>query len=176
MGSSCLAVFLKESADIFPGRGEPAGVGFAGGAGSFEELRMGSNQRETPVGARGEVGQNRFARLQTACGNEGKSRVAVNVIELMKQSFFCAHIGIDFSHVAGENAVVFPSEKDFTDGELAMEELLKRDVSFIEIYGGGGGREDHFFGNVALLVKARLNGKNAFFITDYSEFHKLPSE
>ena len=88
--------------------------------------------------------------------------------------------GIRFDLVVGdfdslgyvpEKALVFPCEKDSTDGEIAMDELLKRDISVIEIYGGGGGREDHFFGNVALLVKAYEKGKKAVFATNYSEFY-----
>lgn len=49
---------------------------------------------------------------------------------------------------------VFPSEKDFTDGEIGLNKLLERGVDEIEIYGGGGGREDHFLGNLQLLYLA----------------------
>ena len=42
-----------------------------------------------------------------------------------------------------ENGVRYPEEKNFTDGELALEKLLEAGLKEISIYGGGGGREDH---------------------------------
>ncbi len=56
---------------------------------------------------------------------------------------------------------VYPSEKDFTDGEIALERALSSGADEIEIYGGGGGREDHFIGNIHLLYKAFLRGARA---------------
>lgn len=57
---------------------------------------------------------------------------------------------------------IFPSEKNFTDGELALEKMLSLAaagrIERIEIYGGGGGREDHFIGNLHLLYRACLAG------------------
>lgn len=49
---------------------------------------------------------------------------------------------------------VYPAEKDFTDGEIAMLKMLEAGADEIEIYGGGGGREDHFLGNLHLLYLA----------------------
>lgn len=49
---------------------------------------------------------------------------------------------------------IYPSEKNFTDGEIALFKLLGKGVSEVEIYGGGGGREDHFLGNIHLLFRA----------------------
>lgn len=63
-------------------------------------------------------------------------------------------------------AEIFPGEKDFTDGEIALFKLIDGGAEEIEIYGGFGGREDHFIGNLHLLyaafargVKARMIGK-----------------
>lgn len=53
---------------------------------------------------------------------------------------------------------IFPTEKNFTDGELALIEIMKEGVDEIEIYGGFGGREDHFIGNIHLLERARQKG------------------
>lgn len=53
---------------------------------------------------------------------------------------------------------IYPSEKNFTDGEIALFKLLERDVTSIEIYGGGGKREDHFLGNLHLLYKSYISG------------------
>ena len=46
---------------------------------------------------------------------------------------------------------IYPAEKDYTDGEIALKKLIALGVDEIEIYGGGGGREDHFLGNLQLL-------------------------
>ena len=48
----------------------------------------------------------------------------------------------------------FPSEKEKTDGELAVDRALELGASEIIFYGGGGGREDHFLGNLHLIYKA----------------------
>ena len=64
---------------------------------------------------------------------------------------------------------VYPSEKDLTDGELALLKMLDKDVSEIEIYGGGGGREDHFLGNLNLLYLGHIRGKKCKMVTNYSE-------
>lgn len=49
---------------------------------------------------------------------------------------------------------IYPSEKNFTDGEIALFRLIARGVEKIEIYGGFGGRSDHFIGNLHLLRAA----------------------
>ena len=63
---------------------------------------------------------------------------------------------------------IYPSEKDFTDGEIALYKLLDSGVDEIEIYGGGGGREDHFLGNLHLLYCAHKRGAKAKMITERS--------
>ena len=57
-----------------------------------------------------------------------------------------------------QNAQVYPVEKNFTDGEIALDLLLARGCGVIEIYGGGGGREDHLFGNLQLCYAGFLRG------------------
>lgn len=64
--------------------------------------------------------------------------------------------------------VVYPTEKDYTDGELAMSKLLQSGADEIEIYGGDGGREDHFFGNIHLLLMAKKRGADAVMVTSRS--------
>jgi thiamine pyrophosphokinase len=63
---------------------------------------------------------------------------------------------------------VYPSEKDFTDGEIALFKLIDAGATDIEIYGGGGGREDHFLGNLHLLYAAHKRGVKAAMITKLS--------
>lgn len=68
-----------------------------------------------------------------------------------------------------ENGAVYPSEKNATDGELALGLLLAKGVSEIEIYGGGGGREDHLWGNIQLLYAAHKRGVHAVMFTQTAE-------
>lgn len=63
---------------------------------------------------------------------------------------------------------VYPSEKDYTDGELALNRAIERGFCEVEIYGGGGGREDHFLGNLHLLYQASERGISARMITNYA--------
>ena len=46
---------------------------------------------------------------------------------------------------------VYPSEKNFTDGEIAVRKMIADGLDDIEIYGGYAGSEDHFIGNLQLL-------------------------
>lgn len=52
----------------------------------------------------------------------------------------------------------FPVEKNETDGELAIDRALELKCDGVVIYGGGGKREDHFLGNLHLLLKAKMGG------------------
>lgn len=61
---------------------------------------------------------------------------------------------------------IYPSEKDFTDGEIALQKLIVRGVDSVDIYGACGGREDHFLGNLHLLFCACKNGISAKIITE----------
>lgn len=61
---------------------------------------------------------------------------------------------------------IYPAEKDFTDGEIALRKMIAAGIDQIEIYGGGGGREDHFLGNLQLLYYARAHDVNAVMIND----------
>jgi len=70
-----------------------------------------------------------------------------------------------------DGGVVYPAEKDLTDGEIALEYLLNKGVEQIEIYGGAGRRDDHYFGNVGLLYKAHIAGAHAVFCTDHTRFY-----
>ncbi len=62
---------------------------------------------------------------------------------------------------------IYPLEKNYTDGELAIFEMIKDGVTKIDIYGGFGGRADHFIGNLHLLyhcakhkIKAVMRSKD----------------
>lgn len=61
---------------------------------------------------------------------------------------------------------IYPSEKNFTDGEIALFKLLGKGVEEVEIYGGFGGRYDHFIGNLHLLYAAHRRGVAAKMIDE----------
>lgn len=64
---------------------------------------------------------------------------------------------------------VYPSGKDYTDGEIALFRLIERGVDEVEIYGGEGGREDHFLGNLHLLFHAHSRGVGAMMVTSHGK-------
>lgn len=63
---------------------------------------------------------------------------------------------------------VYPTEKNDTDGGLALDRAIGAGANDIEIYGGGGGREDHFLGNLHLLYAAERRGVHAEMITNHA--------
>ena len=65
-------------------------------------------------------------------------------------------------------AEVYPSEKNYTDGELALMRAIAAGADDIAFYGGGGGREDHFLGNLHLLYAACKRGVRAVMVTNHA--------
>ena len=65
-------------------------------------------------------------------------------------------------------SAVYPSEKDMTDGEIALLRAIGAGYTKIEIYGGGGKREDHFIGNLHLMYAATERGVSAELVTNYA--------
>ncbi len=59
----------------------------------------------------------------------------------------------------------FPIEKDETDLELALVEVVKRNADEIVIIGGLGGRTDQTLANLFLLLLPDLGGKNVYLLT-----------
>lgn len=92
---------------------------------------------------------------------------------------YCKEKGIAVDEVIGDfdslgycpnGGVKFSEVKDFTDGEASVE-MVKDKASEIVFYNFGGNREDHFFGNLALLVKASLYKIKAKAVTNYCEIY-----
>ena len=54
--------------------------------------------------------------------------------------------------------IVFPVKKDETDSFLAYREGVRRGYTEFKLYGGVGGREDHTFANLSLLIYAKEAG------------------
>ena len=55
-----------------------------------------------------------------------------------------------------KDSTCYPVKKNFTDGEAAVDVLKEMNTCFEEVvfYNFGGGREDHFLGNISVLIKA----------------------
>jgi thiamine pyrophosphokinase len=53
----------------------------------------------------------------------------------------------------------FPQEKDFTDGYLVLQEAVTAGYEEIEIWGALGGRADHSFANIMLLLAVEAMAK-----------------
>ena len=73
-------------------------------------------------------------------------------------------------------AEVYPREKDYTDGELALRRALDAGATEIVIYGGGGKREDHFVGNLHLLYQAARRGARAVMVTNHARIYAATGE
>ncbi|NCA93250.1 thiamine diphosphokinase, partial [bacterium] len=69
--------------------------------------------------------------------------------------------------------LVFPTDKNFTDGELAIKKACEMGAAYIAIYGATGGRPDHVLGNYSLLKQASDMGADAVICADgYDVFYK----
>lgn len=61
---------------------------------------------------------------------------------------------------------VYPSEKDLTDGEIAIDKMIDDGVTDIEVFGAFGKRVDHFLGNIHLLLRAKKKGAKCSLISE----------
>ena len=77
---------------------------------------------------------------------------------------FDSHSGID-EDIYHEK-FIFTPDQNFTDFQKALDILKNKDVKKVDVYGGSGGEQDHFLGNlhVAFLFKDLME------ITFYDEF------
>ncbi len=77
---------------------------------------------------------------------------------------FDSHSGID-ENIYHEK-FIFTPDQNFTDFQKALDVLKNKDVKKVDVYGGSGGEQDHFLGNlhVAFLFKDLME------ITFYDEF------
>ncbi len=60
-----------------------------------------------------------------------------------------------------EKSFVVPTMKDFSDGLLAVNKAKELGFDSINIYGANGGRLDHIFANLSLLIEAEKLGLTA---------------
>ena len=72
----------------------------------------------------------------------------------------------------GSKVVEFDSRKDFTDGELILSEIVKRDFKKVVVFGGLGGRTDHLLTNLNLLFKF----ENVIFVDEKETIFKVKNK
>ena len=66
----------------------------------------------------------------------------------------------------GLEKITFPERKDYTDMHLAFLEGKRRGYQDFEIYGGTGGRGDHTFANISLLLAIAEDGCRGKLVTE----------
>ena len=59
---------------------------------------------------------------------------------------------------------IYPAEKNFTDGEIAVRRALNAGARELFLYGGFGGRCDHFLGNLHLLHLCAKSGARGYLV------------
>ena len=69
-----------------------------------------------------------------------------------------------------------PVEKDETDMHLAYLEGVRRGYAEFRIYGGTGGREDHTFANLSLLLYMRNRGHRGSVYSDTGVYQVIKNE
>ena len=72
--------------------------------------------------------------------------------------------------------IVLPREKDDTDTVYAAREAVRRGFEEYLLIGVVGGRFDHTFGNIGLLLWLNEQGKKATILDDYSEMEIVSEE
>lgn len=71
--------------------------------------------------------------------------------------------------------IELPREKDDTDTFFAAKEAVRRGFSDFLLLGVSGGRLDHTFGNISVMLMLDSLGKNALLVDDYSEMEIVSS-
>lgn len=106
--------------------------------------------------------------------DKGYSRSSVKPDLLLGD--FDSYDMLDYEVDDGVEVMRFPSEKDETDGELAVREVIGRGYKNLHIYGALGGRQDHVLGNLTLLAIAASLGANAVAISDSTTIYFVDKE
>lgn len=84
---------------------------------------------------------------------------------------FDSHSGAD-ENIYHEKFIHTP-DQEHTDFHKALEIILKKGCTNVDVFGGSGGEQDHFLGNltVAFTFKENLNIR---FYDDFSEYFFIP--
>ncbi|NML72344.1 thiamine diphosphokinase [Chryseobacterium sp. RP-3-3] len=85
---------------------------------------------------------------------------------------FDSHSGSDES--VYQDKFILTLDQDKTDFHKALEIILEKDFTEIDVFGGSGGEQDHFLGNltVAYAFKDKMNLK---FYDEFSEYYFIPN-
>jgi thiamine pyrophosphokinase len=75
-----------------------------------------------------------------------------------------------FQHVP---RVVYPADKNATDGELAVEEALKRGATALVLVGGFGGQFDHMLAHGTMMLALAEKGVAVFTSSGHEEAYPL---
>ena len=86
---------------------------------------------------------------------------------------FDSHSGID-ENIYHEK-FIFTPDQNFTDFQKALDILKNKDVKKVDVYGGSGGEQDHFLGNlhVAFLFKDLME---ITFFDEFSSYFFIPKD
>lgn len=86
---------------------------------------------------------------------------------------FDSHSGSDESVYEGK--FILTLDQDKTDFHKALEIILEKGFAEVDVFGGSGGEQDHFLGNltVAYAFKDKMNLK---FYDEFSEYYFIPKE
>lgn len=81
---------------------------------------------------------------------------------------------VESLRLAGCEILLFPSDKDESDTELALREACARGAAEIVVFGAfGGERIEHFLANVALLALPSLAGRSVLLVDATSTVRML---
>lgn len=72
--------------------------------------------------------------------------------------------------------ITYDSDKDYTDGELALDRAIENGAENITILGASGKRDDHWYANIMLLYKALTLGVKASIKTNYCDIYMFNSD
>ena len=80
------------------------------------------------------------------------------------------------NNVSEKEKILFPIEKDETDMFLAYKEGKKRGYTDFRLYGGVGGRIDHTFANICLLIYGKRRGHSIVLIDEGMKISAIKNE
>lgn len=86
---------------------------------------------------------------------------------------FDSHSGSDENIY--QHKFIYTPDQDKTDFQKALEIILEKGFKTVDVFGGSGGEQDHFLGNltVAFVFKDQLSIK---FYDEFSEYYFIPKK
>jgi len=110
-----------------------------------------------------------------ACSDGAFHYLKENNFPLEKLDFisgdFDSHSGKDENIY--QEKFIFTPDQDKTDFEKALEIIVKKGFSEVDVFGGSGGEMDHFLGNITVTFKFKNELKITFF-DEFSQYFFIP--